>query len=312
MTNLLVEPPANISGKWRPYRGKPFTRVKRRSPLVVEYPHRGFRFVPEIQPSTSSGKTREASEKTILDILIDNGYDPLVEPYALKILRIGTANGQEGWFVPDFYVNGDDDDEGRKGIYIEVSMGEDLANKLHKIQFVGEKYGKLVVHVTRENIGSFIANPYLLVDLIAQARIEELFREEAIEVDPSDVSVVESHARLGTILEPRIKIEKARKPKKGTRADPRKVKKPSNRPSRNPERRAERRAVRKQARSMNQSIASLRREAKLKSPYTAKLERIASSPQSPFKEAVRKTKSSAGPQRIGDRRRNAITLSRAA
>lgn len=281
MPNLLIEPPINMSAKWRPYRGKPFTRAKRRASLQIEYPIRRFGFVPEIQPSTSSGKMRNPSEKSVYDLLVGLGLDPLdkdldpvIEPYALKILRNGTSNGQIGWFVPDFYVCGVEGDGGRIGTYIEVSMGDDLSNKLHKIRFVAERYGKLVIHITRDNIKSFIDDPDSLLELITNTRMEELDLEVLQDEAPENVDIVAIHDRLGTKLEPRIKIEKARKPSKAKRRTPASARKKRERPSRDLERRAERRALRKRTREWQRDNE---RQVAI-SPYLLKQNRKAENP----------------------------------
>lgn len=311
MTNLLVEPPARNVPKFRPYRGKPFTRTARR---VIS-----SGFAPEIQPSTSSGKLRTNSERAIYNLLVDNGYDPEIEPFALKIIRGGSANGRVGWFVPDLYVSlGDEDDEdsGWNGVYIEVSMAIDLGNKHHKMRFVAEKYGKMVILVTRDNIESFIADPDLLVSLISQARIEEFELEEKIAARIGKVDSDENHARLNSRMKPRYNHEKAAKPKKGKRRDPNKPSKTNSKPSRDPQRRVERQALRKKARTLQISVAEVKRlaaqEASFQKHWSTPERRIVSSSNIPSivycNPATKRIRSSAGPQRIGDRRRNTTAL----
>lgn len=301
MPSLPVEPTPINRAKKHPYRGKPFTRATRRTSQVAEYPTRRSGFTPEIQLSHSSGKFQEPREKVIYDLLTDNALDPMIEPYALKILRNGTKNGTEGWFVPDFFVPLGDEEElvnlGRGGVYIEVSMGEDLTNKKHKIRFVAEKYGILVLHVTRDNINGFLKDPDSLIQRIFTAWSEQRRIEEADEAqaegltDVPVVDIIASHAMLGTTLEPRLKLERARKPKKGRQPQPRKMAKVSTKPSRDPERRSERRALRKQARELCTSVPQIKRERSFKIITVT-----GSIPARVYSSAPKRTKTTAGPK----------------
>lgn len=283
MPNLLL-PPAPVYSLRRVQRySKPSCKPDR---FAARPKYVGRKFRPEIAVSTSNRTHRGTGEKAIYELLQqDLCYEPLIEPYALKVLYAGSRNGQAGWFVPDFYLPASEELEtaepGYNGIYIEISMGNDLTIKHHKIGFVAETYGKFVVHVTRTDLKRFLADPSLLDELLTAARHAQYdFAEEYGNVD-----IVELHSTMGTNLPPRRRIKAKPKGKRRLLPSNRKAR---NRPSRDPERRARRRKLRQEARELlKQSQCSLL------TPHRMKRERAAQRSPLAFGVLPKKTRSKA-------------------
>jgi hypothetical protein len=321
LSNLLVKPGDTNQPKFRPWRGEPARKPAHRTNQSLRTTRK---FVPAIVESTSSHKLRGDSEKAIFELLVNLGYEPRIEPWSFAVSLTGGKNGVFGQFTPDFCINEQDDDP-RSGTFIEVTLNPDQANldvKANKIGFVGEHYGKFVILISHKNFNEILAEPLKLVDMIADARQAEIYVAE----EDCDFNLEAIHESLGAEVPERRsfakarKIEKSAKPRKGKRPDPFKVAKPSTKPARNLDRVSERRALRKKARLLKLSVAEIKRLSAEAGPQATHWvipdRRIIGKSGVPSivysNPATKRTKSSAGPQRIGDRRRNALQLSVAA